>query len=194
MAEHELNQRRQLLVDRPFQLRVISWLALILLVDLALFVGLAIAGPIAFGFLIGEPSPESLPTRLQVDTVLLALVLPLLCTFLCLFAQGLRVTFRIAGPCYRFRQVFRDLAELQIPRGVRIRETDFLQETAKELDQCLRALHEEVLELRTQAQEAFHRMEDSDVARSHTDPHLRQAMLAVEESVEEGQVLCVIEN
>ena len=49
-----------------------------------------------------------------------ALILaPLVCTFLCLFTHGVLETFRVAGPSYRFRVVFRDLIRGRIPDAIR---------------------------------------------------------------------------
>ena len=71
-----------------------------------------------------------------------------------MFGQGVRETFRIAGPIYRFKQVFGDLRKLRIPRGVRVRKDDYLKDAADEFELSLIALHDEVAGLKRMARGA----------------------------------------
>jgi hypothetical protein len=142
------NRRHRFLVDGEMQLRLISRLVIILAANLALFVALAIMMPAAVGYFGGSPQWGVFEAMRRGDVLATTLLLPLGCSFLCFFGQGFRETLKIAGPNYRFRSVFRDLAALRISRGVRIRKNDYLQSTANELHAGLERLHDEVATLR----------------------------------------------
>jgi hypothetical protein len=142
------NRRHRFLVDGEMQLRLIARLVILLIVNLALFVSLVILMPAAVGYFGGSPQWGFIEALRRGSTLATTLLLPLGCSFLCFFGQGFRETLKIAGPNYRFRSVFRDLAALRIPRGVRIRKNDYLQSTANELHAGLERLHDEVATLR----------------------------------------------
>ncbi len=148
------DRRRSILVDRRFQFAIVSRLAVILAANAVLFFALAIGMPAAIGYLSGFPSWGILELFSRVELLAFAVLLPMACTFFCLMGQGLRETLRIAGPEFRFRQVFRQLKQLRLPRGVQIRKEDHLQTTSNELHQCLVALHDEVAQLQLMAREA----------------------------------------
>jgi len=141
-------RRSRFLVDGEMQLRLVSRLIVVLAANLALFVALAIVMPAAVGYFGGAPRWGVFETLRRFDVLATAVLLPLACSFLCFFGQGVRETQKIAGPSYRFRAVFRDLAALRIPRGVKIRKGDYLQSTASELNGSLERLHDEVAALR----------------------------------------------
>lgn len=135
------------MVDATFQVRFLLRLSAILLSCMAFFMALTIFAPFAFSYLVGYPR-HGLETLLERLDILVLVVLPAMAaTFLCLLGQGVRETFKVAGPNIRFRSVFDELRSRRIPRGVRIRKGDYLQETAHSLDSALLALHTEVSEL-----------------------------------------------
>ena len=141
-------RRKQILVDQDLQIRFVIRLGLILCANLGLFLSLAVTAPAALAFLAGEPVIGALDAMMRWDVLVYGVVLPLAATFLCMFGQGLRETFRIAGPNNRFRQVMEGLHTLHIPRGVRIRRSDLLQDTAGAMDVALITLHDRIAELR----------------------------------------------
>ena len=146
-------RRSRFLVDSEMQLRLVSRLIVVLTANLALFVALSIVMPAAVGWFGGAPSWGVFESIRRFDVLATAVLLPLACSFLCFFGQGVRETQKIAGPSYRFRAVFRDLAALRVPRGVKIRKGDYLQSTARELNGSLERLHDEVATLRRIARE-----------------------------------------
>lgn len=150
-------QRRTVLIDRDFQLRFIGRLGGVLFFYLLLFLAIAIVAPVAFTFLGDPPEWALMETAFRVEVLLRLILAPLVCTFLCLFAHGVLETFRIAGPNFRFKSVMRDLARLRIPRGVTVRRSDLLQDTAAEFHQALVVLHDHVASLRLAAAEATSR-------------------------------------
>jgi len=130
------------------ELRLLSRLLVILAGSFALFVTLAVTMPAAVGFLGGSPRSGITELLSRIDLLAFGVILPLACTLLGLLGLGLRETLRIAGPDYRIREVARRLQELCVPRGLRIRNGDYLQSTAKELNVALERLHDEVKTLR----------------------------------------------
>ncbi len=155
MTTRDHRERRgTVLVDREFQLRFISRLAGILCFYLLLFLVVSVVAPVAFT-LMGEP-PEwaMMETAFRIEVLLRIILAPLICTFLCLFAHGILETFRVAGPNYRFKAVFKDLQQLRVPRGVRIRQNDYLADTAEQLDKGLISLHDHVQQMKVMSRDA----------------------------------------
>lgn len=87
-------------------------------------------------------------TAAQMESFVATILVPLAITFVFLFIHGLRESFRIAGPAYRFRMVFQDLRALRIPSAVHLRNGDYLQDTAAEFGATLKTLQAELLRLR----------------------------------------------
>ncbi len=143
-AEH----RSRVLIDRGFQLGLIGRMGGMFAFYLLLFLVISILAPMAFTFLGDPPEWALMETSFRIDVLLRLFLAPLLCTFLCMFAHGVLETFKIAGPNFRFKAVMKDLARMRLPRGVRIRKDDYLQETASEFDAALVALHERVRSLK----------------------------------------------
>jgi hypothetical protein len=150
----ERERRGRILVDRDFQLRFIGRLGGTLLFYLLLFLVISIVAPVAFTFLGDPPEWAVMETAFRVEVLLRLILAPLVCTFLCLFFHGILETFRIAGPNHRFKTIFRGLQEFRVPRGVQIRKGDFLQDTAREFDEALVAVHDQVLLMQQQARAA----------------------------------------
>lgn len=71
--------------------------------------------------------------------------LPLLAFFLGLSFVLARETHKVAGPLYRFRQVFRRVAEGDVSMRVKVRGTDYLIKEAQELDAMVVALRERLV-------------------------------------------------
>jgi len=164
-------RRRIVLVDRDFQLRFIGRFAGLLLFYLVLFLIISMVAPVGISLLGGSDDWAMMETAFRVDVLLRMVLAPLLCTFLCVFAHGVLETFRVAGPHYRFRQVFKDLKGGTVPRGVKIRKDDYLQETCRAFDGALVSLHDRIGQMQGQSRRLSHLME----AASSGDPEAVQA-------------------
>lgn len=153
-----IQKRTKILIDREFQIQFSLRLATILLASMVFFFVLSVMAPAAFGFFGGSVDWGVLRAVMQWDVLMYAVLLPLAGTFLALLGQGIRETFRIAGPNGRFQQVLRDVKELTIPAGVRIRKDDYLQETARLMNESFQALQGQISRLQQlgrHAQEVF---------------------------------------
>ncbi len=146
MAGHAYPEhRRRMLIDRDFQLRFVMRMASLLFCYLTLFLGLAVIIP---SVLAALKVSTQMAQWVQYGkdfrwAILLTLVaLPLAGTVTCLFLHGVRETFRIAGPKYRFDVTLEELKKLNIPRGVKVRENDYLRDTAQRFDEAVIALHD----------------------------------------------------
>lgn len=170
-------RRGKVLIDRDLQLRFIGRLGGVLLFYLLLFLVISIVAPVAFTFLGDPPEWAVMETAFRVEVLLRLILAPLVCTFLCLFAHGVLETFKIAGPNYRFKAVFRSMQRLQLPRGVQTRKGDLLQDTAREFDEALVALHDQVRMLQEQAVVA-RQMVNAALA-DQDDASSREALAAV---------------
>ncbi len=150
-----LEQRKTILIDRDFQLSFIGRLGGFLLFYLLLFLIIAIVAPVVFTFLGDPPEWALMETAFRVEVLMRLVLAPLVCTFLCLFAHGVLETFRIAGPNFRFKAVMRDLSRLRLPRGVQVRKSDLLQDTAAEFHQALVVLHDQIAAVRADTRVAI---------------------------------------
>ncbi len=61
--------------------------------------------------------------------------------------HSLLTSHRLAGPLYRFRQVFKELGEGSIPATVRLRNKDFLQSELQVINEMLNGLRSKVLQI-----------------------------------------------
>ena len=156
------HKRRVILIDREFQLGFIARFGGFLLFYLLLFIVIAVVGPVGFALLGDDSEWAQMEVAFRVDVLLRLILAPIVCTFLCLFIHGVIETFRVAGPNYRFKQIFKDLARLRIPEGVRVRKSDYLQDTALGLNEALITLHRHVAVSRQKSQEALRRLQRGD--------------------------------
>jgi len=91
------------------------------------------------GSLVG-PTIEKQQAAVQL-LYLHARILPTFVVALAVFAvHGLFFSHRIAGPLYRFKQIFRSVAAGEVPRGVHLRDKDYLRPEAQELGKMLTGL------------------------------------------------------
>ena len=144
MSSNSHPKRRKIILDRGFQFSVLRRFAVAFSLSFLFCFCLSVGMPAAIGYLRGEPDAGVAQTVLQARAMLFSLAFPMLGTLLYLSWFGIRETFRIAGPSYRFRTVFDELKCCRIPRGVRIRKDDYLQETAASFHEALVELHDRV--------------------------------------------------
>lgn len=147
-TEQGFERRQELIVDRTFQMRFGFRLGATLLFFLAAWLLISLVAPMIASSWFGQPDWVAQDAVNMTWKSVWATFIPLVCTFFFLFAVTLKQTFRIAGPSYRFRMVCQDLKQLRIPRGVRIREGDYLQETAAEFNDALHTVHVRIAELK----------------------------------------------
>jgi hypothetical protein len=158
MAGRRIERRRRIVVDRDLQVRLVARMALAFFGSLFLFLVLNLGAPVVLGALAGYPDWGLDVLGFRIRFLFAFVAMPLLSSVLVLFAVGVRATFGVAGPLYRFREVFRDLSRLRFPRGVRIRRDDVLQQTARMFDASLVALHDHEQALRERSAAALARL------------------------------------
>ncbi len=132
-------QRRTKIVEGfqlQFVLTLLVWLAFWLLVLAALLIG-----PLVWDL------TRSAPRRLDESAAALLtlhsrLWLPAGVMFLGLLVTFIRVSHRVAGPLYRFRQIFGRVAGGDLTTPVRVRAGDYLQREAAELEDMVAAIRD----------------------------------------------------
>jgi len=137
-------ERRRRLVVEGFQLQYVAASLLGLLIHLTI-VAAVLFGPLIY---IVRTSPRSSEAVTSAATRLLALhgwVWPGLALLFVLEAlRTLVMSHRIAGPLYRFRQVFARLGSGDLAQRVVIRRRDYLWAEARELDSAIAAVRARV--------------------------------------------------
>ena len=152
--------RRKVLLDREFQLRFIRRLGGLMLLYFFMFLCIAAIAPLTLGLLGVSPEWAEMMSSQHLGMLVRVFLAPALFTIICVFAHGVIETFRIAGPSFRFRTVFESLQARGIPRGVRIREGDYMHNTAQAFDKALTVLHDDLAELSRAGQQAAGALED----------------------------------
>ena len=137
---------RNILIHRPMQ-REFTLVVIALLMVSSLAIGFVIHETIreaAFGggFRFGKVNPIEVLGEVRYQLIL-RVSLILFASLIVLGTFGVFFLHRIAGPVYRFRQVFLRINKgevREIPVPVRLREGDFFHETALEINRMIRRL------------------------------------------------------
>ena len=128
---------RNILIHKPMQ-REFTFILIALLMVSSLAIGFVIHSTIhdalfGGGFRFGKVSPYEV-----LSDISYLLILRVACVlFVTLIIVGLFGVFflhRVAGPVYRFRLTFAKLNRDQIPPPIKLREGDFFDETAREIN------------------------------------------------------------
>ena len=137
---------RNILIHKPMQLEF-SFVLIALLMVSTLAVAFVIHSTVremAFGggYHFGKVSPYEMLSELSYQLVIrvssiLLITLGVIATF------GIFFLHRVAGPVYRFRRIFMQLNEGEVPREIRLREGDFFSETASEINIFLKKIRSE---------------------------------------------------
>lgn len=141
------HKRRRLLID-SFQYRMLG-IAFVYLAAAVLILATAIFLPVMIDLRSG-PVPDSGDAAAAAEFLALhARFWPALgITILLVMVHALVTSHRIAGPLYRFRATYKDIAEGKLPGGVGIRKNDYLGKDAHALDAMIEALRERFREIR----------------------------------------------
>ncbi|MBI3316716.1 MAG: hypothetical protein HYZ85_01755 [Candidatus Omnitrophica bacterium] len=132
---------RNLMIHKPMQREFIFVMILLLMISMSAvaFVVHTTLQEAATGggFRFGKISPQVILSEVGNDLILrISLVLGIALFIMTLF--GLFFLHRVAGPVYRFRQIILRLNEGEIPAPVKLREGDFFQEIAVEINTLVR--------------------------------------------------------
>jgi methyl-accepting chemotaxis protein len=141
-AEEVKYKRRRILVE-GFQARFVAtelaWLA----VCFTLFVA-ALLGPLVWEINSGRISPYDLTWATEFFELHNRIWLPLIALFLGVSWMLVRVSHRVAGPLYRFRQVFAQITRGDLSVRVRVRDGDYLTREGEDFDAMIRAVRDRV--------------------------------------------------
>lgn len=134
---------RNILIHKPMQ-REFTFVMISLLMISTLAVGFVIHETIrdaAFGggFQFGKINPYEILSEVSYQLILRVSAI-LFVTLLVLGVFGVFFLHRVAGPVYRFRQVFIRINEGKFPKFIRLREGDFFSETASEINRLVTKL------------------------------------------------------
>lgn len=170
------HKRRRLIVSRlQYKLVAVNFLYLFAIV---LMVSMTVGAPI-----IGSLDDATLASSLRDESARRLLTLydstslgVLLLVALCLFHSVL-ISHRIAGPLYRFKQCFRQLAGGDLGVVVKIRHGDYLDPETEVMNRMIEELSSKVRSIR-----------ESFASTTHTLPELAQAL--EREDSREAAVLC----
>ena len=132
-----------LIIHRPIQ-REFTLVVIVLFMIAMLAIGFIIHYTIreaAFGggFHFGKINPYEVLAEVSYQLILWVSCV-LFATLMVIGFFGLFFLHRIAGPVYRFRQIFAKLNSGHIPHPIRLRDGDFFQEVADEINRHMKWL------------------------------------------------------
>lgn len=131
--------RRQRLIVEGFQTRFLV-MQLVWIAAWGAMFAAGVFGPILRPVLLDRNAPLDPAGASALLVLHNHLWLPLLFASCGLIFVLMRETHRVAGPLYRFRQVFKRIGSGDLSVRVRIRENDYLTDEAAELDHMIRQL------------------------------------------------------
>jgi general secretion pathway protein G len=128
------------------------------------------------------------PTDPAVGTALLVLHdrmwWPLAGFFAGLAVVVVRETHRVAGPLYRFRQVFRRVAEGDVAEGVKVRDRDYLVEEAAEFDRMIAGIRSRASTVQLALARAAAALDALDRGETSSSPHRETLRRTIEQARE----------
>lgn len=132
---------RNFLIHKPMQREFILVMCALLIVSI-LAVGYVIHATLheassGGGFRFGKVSVYEALAEVNYD-LMVRVSCVLAFSLIVMTAFGIFFLHRVAGPVYRFRQVFIRLNEGDQPNPIKLREGDFFQETAEEMNAYLK--------------------------------------------------------
>ena len=133
---------RNIIIHKPMQ-REFSFVLISLLMISSLAIGFVIHHTIHSavfgGFRFGKVSPYEVLSDVSYQLIIRVSCV-LFVTLIVIGMFGLLFLHRIAGPVYRFRQVFMAINRGDLPRTIKLREGDFFEETAAEINVLIKRL------------------------------------------------------
>ena len=153
MAKPHHNRRRQIVINKPVQKRIVVGITLIPMLTL---VGATLAVAVLTGQVLDEArrAEENIPT---LGPLFISLFLFIVAAGAVVVIQALRYSHRIAGPMYRINKSIERIREGDLAFEVKLRDGDELGEIATELNglmDWLRAHPPQGVELKLEADEA----------------------------------------
>ena len=133
-------KRRQYLVDRPYQLRFVTRVFLIVM-------AVAVAASLISSVLLckGLYATETGSQTLLVSTLLavaVTLLIELLLAVPLVFILGIRQSHRVVGPMNRLKQTLKAISEGDFTRRITLREGDALEDLAKAINEMAALLQQ----------------------------------------------------
>jgi len=134
---------RNILIHKPMQ-KEFSLVLIALLIVSSLAIGFVIHSTIreavfGTGYRFGKISPAEVLSDVSY-LLIMRVSCVLFVTLIIIGFFGVFFLHRVAGPVYRFRQTFLKLNKGEIPPSIRLREGDFFDETAQEINKYLDTL------------------------------------------------------
>ncbi len=142
------HRRRRYIIDKKLQLRLVIYNGIYFLIVIAV-IGVGLFLPLALDLYnpslslvqAGEVADKILYLNAKLGPVLLIILLALC-------VHSVLVSHRIAGPLYRFRATFKQVAEGDLSKVVRIRRGDFLLNEQAKIEEMIEALRSKLTNIR----------------------------------------------
>ncbi len=160
MDTEKIIKRRQLVVDPKFQYGlIIKFAALVAIILISSLILLTVIYNEFFNTVLsislGAGGEASLDVANLINLsdligpVMLVIFLSVSISCVTVFILGVRFTHRMAGPVYRLRSNIAEMADGNLGKKVSIRENDYFQSLAAEIDRLREQWHNSVAELKT---------------------------------------------
>jgi methyl-accepting chemotaxis protein len=146
-------RRRKYLIDRKLQLRLVIYNGIYFLIIIAV-IGVGLFLPLALQ--LSDPALDLAQKGMVADKILFLhyrLGPVLLVILLALCVHSVFVSHKIAGPLYRFRATFQQVAEGDLSKVINIRRGDFLLNEQAKIEEMIEALRSKLTNIRSEQAE-----------------------------------------
>lgn len=174
---------RNILIHKPMQ-REFTYVMISLLMVSTLAIAFVIRQTIhdaayGGGFQFGRINPYEILSDISYQLIIRVSAI-LFITLVIIGVFGVFFLHRVAGPVYRFRQMFVKINDGEFPRYVKLREGDFFSETASEINRLVHRLRFD--------QERFKQLKDKldrAIASSASQPAVQKELIALRSLLDE---------
>jgi methyl-accepting chemotaxis protein len=137
-------KRRQIMVNKKLQIGVSATIVMWIFTYLIVFSMIVVVAPVLLRMTSGGRLPTVPEVYDEFWGIFSRLAVPLLLTLAILGAHATVFLHRIAGPAYRFKMWLRGVREGDLATGVYLRKTDMFKDVAKEMNETLDVLRQDI--------------------------------------------------
>jgi len=137
-------RRKQVVVDKRFQLGVAATIVIWMFSYLMLFSMFVVVAPVLFRMATGGPLPTVTDVYEDFLDLFARLLVPMTLALTILGIHAVLFLHRIAGPAYRFKMWLKGLREGDLVHGCYLRKSDMLKDVASALTETVEVLRDDI--------------------------------------------------
>ncbi|MEN8148717.1 MAG: hypothetical protein ABFS86_02770 [Planctomycetota bacterium] len=137
-------RRKQVVVDKRFQLGVAATIVIWMFSYLMLFSMFVVVAPVIFRMATGGQLPTVLEVYEDFRSIFARLIVPMTLSLTILGIHAVLFLHRVAGPAYRFKMWLKGVRDGDLVHGCYLRRADMLKDVASAMTETVEVLREDV--------------------------------------------------